>query len=117
MEVDAGTKISTRDVPSSRSLAKALGLEWSLVSRQCKIAMENRRTIKPSTATNIWTRFVVCRKGHLGITAKVRLAVCDWIVNHKSVVHSPIAKDTLLVRLPGSLEKQRVGKLLLEIPV
>jgi hypothetical protein len=33
------------------------------------------------------------------------------------VIHSPIANDTILVKLEGHDEKQRVGKLLLEIPV
>jgi hypothetical protein len=117
MEVDAGARISRRYVPSGKSLAKAsfgliAGFTW-----QCKLTKENREIIRLSTTTNIWARLVVHRKGQLGIAANVRCAVCDWIVNHESVVHSPIAKETLLVRLHWSTEKQRVGKLLLEIPV
>lgn len=37
--------------------------------------------------------------------------------NQPNVIHSPIASDTLLVKVKGQQEKQRVGKLLLEIPL
>ena len=43
-------------------------------------------------------------------------AVCEHVVHHKSVIHSPIANDSLLIKLPGVAAKSRVGKLLLEIP-
>jgi hypothetical protein len=51
------------------------------------------------------------------VTLTVRAAVCEWIINHENVVHSPISSDTLLVKLSGFNAKQRIGKLSLEIPV
>ena len=44
----------------------------------------------------------------------------DWILNHTHVRASPIYKDTVLVKVPspdGTIRKERVGKLLLEISV
>jgi hypothetical protein len=39
------------------------------------------------------------------------------VKNHPNVIHSPIANDTILIKLKGHKEKQRVSNLLLEIPV
>jgi hypothetical protein len=54
-----------------------------------------------------------CRK----INPVVKQAVLNWIRSHENVVTSPIYNETILVKEPGSSEKCRVPKLLLEIPV
>ena len=44
----------------------------------------------------------------------------DWIINHPHVISSPIPRDTVLVNVPqtnGTIVKERVGKLLLEVSV
>jgi hypothetical protein len=64
-----------------------------------------------------WSRLSKKRKGFSKITTKKRAAVCDWVKNHPDVIHSPIANDTILIKLKGHEEKQWVGKQLLEIPV
>ena len=56
-------------------------------------------------------------KGHRKITPAVNVALGAWIQNHENVVTWPIYNETILVKKPGCIEKQRVPKLLLEIPV
>jgi len=56
-------------------------------------------------------------RGHRKITIAVKEAIVSWVHQHENVVTSPIYSKTLLVKRPGSIEKQRVPKLLLEIPV
>jgi hypothetical protein len=42
----------------------------------------------------------------------------NWIQSHENVVTSPIYNENILVKQePGSIEKRRLPKLLLEIPV
>ena len=57
------------------------------------------------------------RKGHSKITAAVRRELHDWVLNHPRVVNSPIANETLFVENKDTLQRERVGKLLLEISV
>ena len=47
----------------------------------------------------------------------MRAALVKWIISHPRVVNSPITRDTLLVKNPETKQKERVGKLLLEIDV
>ena len=56
------------------------------------------------------------RKGFSKITATVQANLRQWILDHPHVINSPIAKDTLLVRNSEGI-KERVSKLLLEIPI
>jgi hypothetical protein len=51
------------------------------------------------------------------VTPELRTKVVDWITSHEHVVNSPIYNETLLIKDPGTSEKRRVAKLLLEIPV
>ena len=51
------------------------------------------------------------------IDMKTRLSVDRWIRNHHHVVHSPIARDTLLVLDFQSNKIVRKNKLLLQCPV
>jgi hypothetical protein len=56
-------------------------------------------------------------KGHQKITPATKQAIVHWIRSHEHVVTSPICNETLLVKKQGSIEKQRVPKLLIEITV
>ena len=59
----------------------------------------------------------MARKGHSKITESVRKALHTWVIDHPRVVNSPITNDTILVLNPDTNQKERVGKLLLEIPI
>jgi hypothetical protein len=56
-------------------------------------------------------------KGRRNIPSAIRDAVIDWVVNDENVIPSPLLNETILVKAPGSRQKRRVTKLLLEIPV
>ena len=65
-----------------------------------------------------WSRILKRQwKGRRKISPVVKEAVVTWIRTHENVVTSPIYNETILVNNPVSNEKQRVPKLLLEIPV
>jgi hypothetical protein len=57
----------------------------------------------------LWASVKRC-KGFSKISPEVRDKLLDWIANHKNVIVSPIAKDTLLVLNSETGEKERVGK-------
>ncbi len=61
----------------------------------------------------MWASEKRCR-GYSIISPEVREELLDWIANHKNVIASPIAKDTLLVLNSETGEKERVGKPTLE---
>ena len=56
-------------------------------------------------------------KGYSKITTAIKEKLDIWIREHPNVRPSPITRDTLLIRNKATGEKERVGKLLLEIPV
>jgi hypothetical protein len=56
------------------------------------------------------------RKGITKITKTIQANLRQWILDHPHVINSPIAKDTLLVTNAQGV-KERVSKLLLEIPI
>mgnify|MGYP000040289675 CR=1 FL=1 len=82
-----------------------------------KVATAKQNSLVANLESVKWSRQSKKRKGFSKITTEKRAAVCDWVKNHPNVIHSPIANDTILVKLEGHDEKQRVGKLLLEISV
>ena len=68
------------------------------------------------------TSWSIISQRHFYNTQQSNLNTClfDWIINHPHVIPSPIARDTVLVKVPtndGGFTKERVGKLLLEISV
>ena len=116
-EAPDGILIADPNAPSMRGYAKALGLGRSRVTRQMKKATKRRLALKAATNSGPWAKMVQKRKGKLKISPEVVEAVCQYIVHHENVIHSPIANDSLLIKLPGMAVKSRVGKLLLEIPI
>ena len=56
-------------------------------------------------------------KGHRKVTLVIRSKVIDWITSHEHIINSPIYNETLLINDPETSKKNRVAKLLLEIPV
>lgn len=99
-----------------RESSKVLGLAVTTLHRQFKKTKSKRKAIKSGAADDRWI-FKTKRKGHTKITSQLRNAIVTWVTQNENVIHSPIARDTLLVKLPGANSKRRVGKLLLEIPV
>jgi hypothetical protein len=116
-EAPGGKLVAGANAPSMRGRAKALGLGRSLVNRQLKIATKKRLELRAAANSGPWAQLVKKRKGKLKISPEAVEAVREHIVHHENVIHSPIANDSLLIKLPGMAVKSRVGKLLLEIPV
>jgi hypothetical protein len=57
------------------------------------------------------------RRGYSKITDAIKEKIDIWVREHPNVRPSPVTRDTLLVKNKVSGEKERVGKLLLEIHV
>jgi hypothetical protein len=57
------------------------------------------------------------RRGNSKITNAIKEKIDIWVREHPNVCPSPITRDTLLVKNKVTGEKERIGKLLLEIPV
>lgn len=110
---------STTDTvtPSITNTSKALGIPMSTVGQKLKAASKKRDSLILDGDSAKWSRPSKRRRGFTKVTPTVRAAVSDWVKNHPNVIHSPIANDTLLVKVLGEEQKRRVGKLLLEIPV
>jgi hypothetical protein len=108
---------STEQIPSLVDTSNAIGLSKSTTRRKLKVATAKRNSLVANLDSVKWSRQSMKRKGFSKITNEKRAAVCDWVKNHPNVIHSPIANDTILIKVEGHDEKQRVGKLLLEIPV
>jgi hypothetical protein len=103
--------------PSSRMIANALGFKKSTGCRLLNRLQKKRHELCSTGNGHRWFDIIKRkRKAARKINPEIRKAICDWIVNHPNVVHSPIASDTILVKTSEN-EKTRVGKLLLEIPV
>jgi hypothetical protein len=80
-------------------------------------AVKKRTALKAGTNSGPWATMVQKQKGKLKTSPEAVEAACEHIVHHQNVIHSPIANDSLLIKLPGMAGKSRVGKLLLETPV
>jgi hypothetical protein len=104
--------------PSSRMIANALGFKKSTGCRLLNQLQDKRHALRNTVNAHRWL-FILKRKRKSArkVNPEICKAVCNWIVNHPNVVHSPIASDTILVKTLDNAEKTRVGKLLLEIPV
>ena len=105
-----------RNAPSRRKQVTGLGMKWATGQRHLAKAKVKRKALSVKEKGLMWSR-VRNRKGYSKISLSLRKALFQWILDHPSIVPSPISKDTLLVRNPETGLKERVGKLLLEIPV
>ena len=117
--VDGPNQIMITDplAPSARLIANTLGFKKSTGGRLLNWLKAKRHALR--TTVNAWRWFHIIRqkrKSATNIKPETRKAICDWVVNHPNVVHSPIASDTILVKNLLN-EKMCAGKLLLEIPV
>jgi hypothetical protein len=114
---DDGKIIHDTNAPSMRSTSRLYGLQRDKVKR----GITNRKNLKVAKVTDgnarWWNILKRHHKGTRTIPSSIRDAVVDWVVKHENVIPSPIVSETLFVKLPGSTQKQRVTKLLLEIPV
>jgi hypothetical protein len=112
-----GKIMQEANAPSMRSTGRLYGLQRDQVKR----GITNRKNLRVAKASNGNARWWnILRRRHKGtrtIPSFIRDAVVDWVVHHENVIPSPIVSETLFVKLPGSTQKHRVTKLLLEIPV
>jgi hypothetical protein len=103
--------------PSARLIANTLGFKKSSGCRLLNRLKAKRHALRNTVNARRWFHIIRRkRKSATNIKPETRKAICNWVVNHPNVVHSPIASDTILVKNLLN-EKTRVGKLLLEIPV
>ena len=82
-------------------------------------ATNQRKKLSNMEKCNTWS-IITHRKSYNTKQNLLNASLFEWILNHPHVVASPIFKDTVIVRVQnsdGSLRKERVGKLLLEISV
>jgi hypothetical protein len=101
--------------PTLKDQIASLDIPYSTGKRLFKKAREKRQLLKMKTVKVNWS-VKKKRKGFTKITATIQADLRQWILDHPHVINSPIAKDTLLVRNKEGI-KERVSKLLLEIPV
>jgi hypothetical protein len=101
--------------PTEKERIEKLDIPYSTGRRLFKKARAKRLQLKSNTAKVKWS-VRKKRKGFSKITATVQANLRQWILDHPHVINSPIAKDTLLVRNSEGI-KERVSKLLLEIPI
>ena len=103
--------------PSQAAIARSIpALPKRTAHRLLAAATERRGKLSEREAGICWS-LLAKRKGHRKVTGLVRKALFAWIRDHPRVVPSPITNDTLLVMNEATGQKERVGKLLLEIPV
>jgi hypothetical protein len=112
-----GNIMKEQKAPSGRSTSRLYGFS----PYHAKKGMLNRQKIviaKASGPNSRWWNILRRQhKGRRNIPSAIRDAVIDWVVNHENVIPSPLLNETILVTAPGSTQKRRVTKLLLEIPV
>jgi hypothetical protein len=120
---DADGRAMTVDkkAPPLSTTLHLLGMTNKSGRTRLKRAIQARKELLVSKAASRnakWSMILKRRwKGHRKITPAVKQAIVHWIQSHENVVTSPIFNETILVKEPGSIEKRRVPKLLLEIPV
>ena len=102
--------------PSLRSQILAVGLLHSTGVCKFKNAMKKREAVRKPNSKISWSQ-TQRRKGFSKITELMKKQVLKWVLDHKHVVHSPISDDTVLVKNSESGQKERVPKLLLQVPV
>jgi hypothetical protein len=102
--------------PSKRSQLLSLGIKWEAGCKQMNKSIELRKLARTNDRV-ILTRLLK-RKGLVKMTKAVIATVQRFICDHRMVVDSLIANDTLLIidEMAGKKTK-RVGKLLLHIPI
>jgi hypothetical protein len=111
-----GTTTVDKSAPSLSATLSLLGLNAKSGRTRLKRAILTRKALKVSKGLSWNAKWLTIFKRQWRGHRKIMPAVKDAI-KHENVVTLPIYNKTLLVKRPGSGEKHRVSKLLLEIPV
>ena len=118
-----GTATVDKRAPSLSATLALLGLNAKTGTGRTRLnwAVQTRKALKVSKGVSRNEKWLTILKrywrGHRKITPAVKEAIVSWVRQHGNVATLPIYSETLLVKGPGSSEKHRVPKLLLEIPV
>jgi hypothetical protein len=119
-DADGAINLDEKAPPLGATL-DLLGLTRKSGTARLKLAIQKRRELLVSKGASRNAKWLVILrrkwKGRRKISPVVKQAVVNWIQSHENVVTSPIYNETILVKEPGSNEKRRVPKLLLEVPV
>ena len=105
-------------LPSRRSVCKQLGIPETSGRRIFKLVCEKRKLIRRGLELSDWSK-VKSRDGFwTKVDEKLRSKIDSWIRSHHHVIHSSIAKDTLLVPDPCNTGQfVRKSKLILQTSV
>jgi len=109
MVAGSETEMQDHRRPGYRRLSKLLDQPFMTTLRLARRA-EKKRALLLQQNINIWNRPVTKRRGSSKIIPLLPQIV-DWVRTHPNVIPSPQMRDTLIIN------GERVGKLLLEIPV
>ena len=84
-------------LPSVRSVCKQLGIPQTSARRIFKVVCQKRKFVCQGLELSDWSK-VKSRDGFwTKVDEKLRSKIDSWIRSHHHVIHSPTAKDTLLV--------------------
>ena len=89
-------------------------------ARRLVIKATKRRCILTNAEKDTTWSIISQRGSYNTIQHSLNQTLFEWIIRHPHVISSPIPRDTVLVKVrqgDGSIVKERVGKLLLEISV
>jgi hypothetical protein len=119
-DADGAINIDEKAPPLSTTL-DLVGITVKSGRMRLRRAIQKRKELllsKGASRNAKWSMILKRQwKGKGKISPFVKTAVVNWIKSHENVVTSPIYNETILVKEPGSNEKRRMPKLLLEIPV
>jgi hypothetical protein len=101
---------------SLRSIGGLLGMSAATTQRKLSAATKKRKRHKDKDDAGLLWSQVPKRRGHSQFTDEFKAKLHEWFLNCPHVVTSPIKGDTLLVMNNETGKKERVSKLLLEIP-
>jgi hypothetical protein len=102
--------------PSMRAQSSALGIPWSTGQRLLMNAKAKRGLLTNMDSGVDWSQRKQ-RKRWKKVSQDVQDKLYTGIIDHEMVIESPIANDALLKLNPVTGKKERVPKLLLQIPV
>ena len=98
----------------TKHLSLPISTRYRLFSKRDEI----RKDLVSKKGNVKWSSISKRRKRHPLINDSLKILIQNWIIQHPSIVASPIAKDTILVRdkLTGKKD-QRVGKYLIQTSI
>mmetsp|Transcript_5084 Transcript_5084/g.7971 ORF Transcript_5084/g.7971 Transcript_5084/m.7971 type:complete len:182 (+) Transcript_5084:2-547(+) len=103
---------------STRQRIAALGMPYSTGWRRLREGKRQREALASNEDRKIMWSQLKKKKGYSKVSEQLRKELQEWILDHPSVVPSPITNETLLIADPDNpTHKKRVAKLLLEISI